>query len=107
MEKAPKSGPEAAASRPEDGQGGAFGAVEASDKAALGSAAAERAGLLPDVAGGPAGRAKSPPEVEASPGPTPAVNPPAPLPSAGFRSGRLAALAETAKAYARSAQADN
>jgi integrase len=107
MEKAPKSGPEAPADRPADGQGGAFGAVEASDKAAPDSAAAEHAGLLPNAAGGPAGRAKAPPEVEASSGPTPAANPPAPPPSAGFRSGRLAALAETAKAYARSAQADN
>ena len=35
------------------------------------------------------------------------ANPPALLPSAGRLSGRLAALAETAKAYARSAQADN
>ena len=34
-------------------------------------------------------------------------NPPALLPSAGRLSGRLAALAETAKDYARSAQADN
>ena len=37
----------------------------------------------------------------------PGANPPALLPSAGRLSGRLAALAETAKAYARSAQADN
>ena len=37
----------------------------------------------------------------------PSANPPALLPSAGRLSGRLAALAETAKAYARSAQADN
>jgi integrase len=37
----------------------------------------------------------------------PDANPPALLPSAGRLSGRLAALAETAKAYARSAQADN
>ena len=37
----------------------------------------------------------------------PGVNPPALLPSAGRLSGRLAALAETAKAYARAAQADN
>ena len=35
------------------------------------------------------------------------ATPPAPLPSAPRLSGRLAALAETAKAYARSAQADN
>ena len=35
------------------------------------------------------------------------ASPPALLPSAGRLSGRLAALAETAKAYARSAQADN
>ena len=35
------------------------------------------------------------------------ATPPALLPSAGRLSGRLAALAETAKAYARSAQADN
>jgi integrase len=35
------------------------------------------------------------------------ANPPALLPSAGRLSGRLAALAETAKAYARAAQADN
>jgi integrase len=34
-------------------------------------------------------------------------NPPALLPSAGRLSGRLAALAETAKAYARAAQSDN
>ena len=37
----------------------------------------------------------------------PGANPPALLPSAGRLSGRLAALAETAKIYARSAQADN
>jgi integrase len=37
----------------------------------------------------------------------PGANPPALLPSARRLSGRLAALAETAKAYARSAQADN
>jgi integrase len=35
------------------------------------------------------------------------ANPPALLPSAGRLSGRLAALAETAKAYARAAQSDN
>ena len=35
------------------------------------------------------------------------TNPPALLPSAGRLSGRLAALAETAKAYARAAQSDN
>jgi integrase len=37
----------------------------------------------------------------------PGANRPALLPSAGRLSGRLAALAETAKAYARAAQADN
>jgi integrase len=37
----------------------------------------------------------------------PGANPPALLPAAGRLSGRLAALAETAKDYARSAQADN
>jgi integrase len=37
----------------------------------------------------------------------PGADPPALLPSAGRLSGRLAALAETAKDYARSAQADN
>jgi integrase len=37
----------------------------------------------------------------------PGANPPALLPSAGRLSGRLAALAETAKDYARSAQAEN
>jgi integrase len=37
----------------------------------------------------------------------PDANPPSLLPSAGRRSGRLAALAETAKDYARSAQAEN
>jgi integrase len=37
----------------------------------------------------------------------PGAGPPALLPSAGRLSGRLAALAETAKDYARSAQADN
>ena len=37
----------------------------------------------------------------------PDANPPALLPAAGRLSGRLAALAETAKDYARSAQADN
>ncbi len=37
----------------------------------------------------------------------PDANPPALLPSAGRLSGRLSALAETAKDYARSAQADN
>jgi integrase len=39
--------------------------------------------------------------------PAPGASPPALLRSAGRLSGRLAALAETAKAYARSAQADN
>jgi integrase len=38
---------------------------------------------------------------------TSGANPPALLPSAGRLSGRLAALAETAKTYARAAQADN
>jgi integrase len=42
------------------------------------------------------------PETEAS-----GATPPARLPSVGRLSGRLAALAETAKAYARAAQADN
>jgi integrase len=37
----------------------------------------------------------------------PGANPPALLPSAGRLSGRLAALTETAKAYARAAQSDN
>ena len=37
----------------------------------------------------------------------PGANPPALVRPAGRLSGRLAALAETAKAYARSAQADN
>ena len=37
----------------------------------------------------------------------PGANPPALLPQAGRLSGRLAALAETAKAYARAAQAEN
>ncbi|HEY5206305.1 MAG TPA: hypothetical protein VIJ63_17125, partial [Roseiarcus sp.] len=37
----------------------------------------------------------------------PSADPPALLPSAARLSGRLAALAETAKDYARSAQADN
>ena len=37
----------------------------------------------------------------------PGATPPALLPSAGRLSGRLAALAETAKAYARAAQSDN
>jgi integrase len=37
----------------------------------------------------------------------PGADPPTLLPSAGRLSGRLAALAETAKAYARAAQADN
>jgi integrase len=37
----------------------------------------------------------------------PAANPPALLPAAGRLSGRLASLAETARDYARSAQADN
>jgi integrase len=45
---------------------------------------------------------------DATPEPqAPGANPPALLPSAGRLSGRLAALAETAKDYARSAQADN
>jgi integrase len=42
------------------------------------------------------------PEIQA-----PGANPPALLPSAGRLSGRLTALTETAKAYARAAQADN
>jgi len=47
------------------------------------------------------------PDIGASSGPTPAANPPALPLSVGRRSGRLAGLAETAKAYARAAQADN
>ena len=46
-------------------------------------------------------------EDEASWGPTPGANPPALPRPASELSGRLAGLAETAKAYARSAQADN
>jgi integrase len=47
------------------------------------------------------------PEAAALETDAPGANPPALLPSAGRLSGRLAALAETAKDYARSAQADN
>ena len=47
------------------------------------------------------------PEGAAPETPAPGASPPALRPSAGRLSGRLAALAETAKAYARSAQADN
>jgi integrase len=47
------------------------------------------------------------PEGAAPETPAPGASPPALLRSAGRLSGRLAALAETAKAYARSAQADN
>jgi integrase len=81
MEKAPKPSPEAAAGRPEDGQRGALGVSEASEKAT--------------------------PDGQASSGPSPAAIPPALLPSAARLSSRLAALAESAKAYARAAQSDN
>jgi integrase len=54
-------------------------------------------GGLPE-GGAPANDSSGP----AAPSPSPAL-----LPSAGRLSGRLASLAETAKAYARSAQADN
>jgi integrase len=47
------------------------------------------------------------PEAAAPETQAPGANPPALLPPAGRLSGRLAALAETAKAYARAAQADN
>jgi integrase len=47
------------------------------------------------------------PEAAAPETQAPGANPPALLPSAGRLSGRLAALAETAKDYARAAQADN
>ena len=47
------------------------------------------------------------PEGAAPETPASDANPPALLPSAGRLSGRLAALAETAKAYARAAQSDN
>jgi integrase len=56
------------------------------------------------VRDGPDGRKR---EGAAPETPAPGASPPARLPSAGRLSGRLAALAETAKAYARSAQADN
>jgi integrase len=76
-----------------------------------GSAAPADAGAPSDPKRGPDGGVRdradgrnperAAPEPQA-PGATPAL-----LPSAGRLSGRLAALAETAKAYARSAQADN
>ena len=53
------------------------------------------------------GRARREPEGAGLETQAPGANPPALLPSAGRLSGRLAALAETAKDYARSAQADN
>jgi hypothetical protein len=53
------------------------------------------------VRDGPDGRKR---EGAAPETPAPGASPPARLPSAGRLSGRLAALAETAKAYARSAQ---
>jgi integrase len=70
------------------------------------------AGAQPDPKRGPqrgvrGGAEDRKPEGAALETHVPGANPPALLPSAGRLSGRLAALAETAKAYARSAQADN
>jgi integrase len=77
-----------------------------------GSAAPADAGAQPDPKRDPHGGVRSGAEDREPEGvrletQAPGANPPALLPSAGRVSGRLAALAETAKAYARSAQADN
>jgi integrase len=77
-----------------------------------GSHAPADAGAQPDPKRGPHGGVRDgvedrKPEGAALETQAPGANPPALLPSAGRLSGRLAALAETAKAYARSAQADN
>jgi integrase len=114
------AGPVRPSSLPEDTLDEARGAAEAvaSDASGSDSAAApspappEFAGAQSDPKRGrhrgvrdgidgamPEGAA---PETQAS-----GATPPALLPSAGRLSGRLAALAETAKAYARAAQADN
>jgi integrase len=127
----PGAGPDRPANRPEDIPDQAQGASGASERegpqapgpdagprlaarrglAAAPSAPAD-AGAQSDLRRGPHGgvrdgaedrkRERAAPEAEA-----PGANPPALLPSAGRLSGRLAALAETAKAYARAAQADN
>jgi integrase len=70
------------------------------------------AGSQPDPKRGPHGGVRDgaedrKPEGAALETQAPGANRPALLPSAGRLSGRLAALAETAKAYARAAQADN
>ena len=77
-----------------------------------GSAAPANAGAPSDPKRGPHrgvrdGADGRKPEGAAPETQAPGANPPALLRSAGRLSGRLAALAETAKAYARSAQADN
>jgi integrase len=80
--------------------------------APIGAPAPADAGAPPDPKRGPHGGVRDgvdgrKPEAAAPETQAPGANPPALLPSAGRLSGRLAALAETAKAYARSAQADN
>jgi integrase len=124
----PGAGPDHPANLPEgipDEAQGVFGASERGASWALGPGASPGPALptpigppAPSDAGAPSDPKRGPhrgvrsgaedrkpegtaPETRAS-GATPAL-----LPSAGRLSGRLAALAETAKAYARSAQADN
>jgi integrase len=134
MRKARKFGPEAPSDRAEDGPEGFLEAAEASEKAlqapaggaappALPQPAAGLRHRLTGLAGAAAGSSPDGPvnrwedipdeaqgaarasESEAPQAAGPGASPPA-LPAPRL-SGRLAALAETAKAYARSAQADN
>ena len=77
-----------------------------------GSPASAGAGAQPDPKRGRHGGVRDgadgwKPEGAASETQAPGATPPALLPSAGRLSGRLAALAETAKDYARAAQSDN
>ena len=106
---APRScGRPAAARRPAAPSAPALPAPVGAD----GSPAPADAGAPPDPKRGPHrgvrdGAEGRKPEGAAPETQAPGANPPALLPSAGRLSGRLAALAETAKAYARAAQADN
>jgi integrase len=125
----PRAGPDRPANRPEDIPDEAQGASGASESGAprapgpdaspgpappapVGAPAPADAAAPSDPKRGPHGGVRSgaehrKPEGAALEAQAPGANPPALLPSAGRLSGRLAALAETAKAYARSAQADN
>jgi integrase len=73
------------------------------DQVAAGGAAPVGAGAPSD----PKGNLHQEPEGVGLENQAPGADPPALIPSAGRLSGRLAALAEAAKNYARSAQADN